>query len=322
MLKKTILYNRTSLLPQQWSSLIGASLWTFNPSILRWNNEWIFAYRVVGVDQKRRIAVCKLNDNFQIIRDTAVPFSDLIKSQKENSQKTYRDWFADPRLYMLGGKTYLYWNSGWHEPQNAQYLQEFDPIKLVPVGEMREFKLKGARQALEKNWSLFGDGPFYAVYSVHPHRVLEFDLTNDTGPIEFTDVAHTDWNPVDYVAEFGKLRGGAPPVKYKDAYYSICHSLYSQADGLHYVSGAYCFRANFPHEPLTMPIKKLALDSPYGSSTLEKRLNPAVSRVIYPCGAALDKDSFVISYGINDELCAISIIPWTEVTSSMTPVTL
>ena len=42
--------------------------------------------------------------------------------------------FADPRLYRLAGRLFVYWNSGWHEPQNHQFLQELDPVSLRPVG--------------------------------------------------------------------------------------------------------------------------------------------------------------------------------------------
>jgi predicted GH43/DUF377 family glycosyl hydrolase len=37
-------------------------------------------------------------------------------------------------------------------------------------------------------------------------------------------------------------------------------------------------------------------------------LNTAVGEVIYPCGAARDGARWMISHGINDEYCAISIV--------------
>src|SRR5690606_6873104 len=93
-----------------------------------------------------------------------------------------RQWFADPRLYRFGSRLFVYWNSGWHEPQNHQFLHELDPRTLRPIGRAREFILAhGTRQKLEKNWTLFetASGEHRAIYSITPHRVLRFSLQGE-----------------------------------------------------------------------------------------------------------------------------------------------
>ena len=49
------------------------------------------------------------------------------------------------------------------------------------------------------------------------------------------------------------------------------------------------------------------------------RLSPAVGEVIYPCGACREGGDWVFSWGLNDERCAITVIPHEQVAASTTP---
>lgn len=309
------IFNSTDLLPAQWHSMKNDPLWAFNPGLLKYETGWIFAYRMVGIDGLRRIALCRLDSEFQIVQGSQVPFSDLIIPKQENTA-TFRRWFADPRLYHFNGKMFIYWNSGWHEPQNFQYLQAFDPQTLMPIGFPREMLLQGQRQPLEKNWTLFENSSiFYAIYSVNPHRILTFSLTESNDDIIFEDVISHPWNTEAYSAHYGQLRGGAPPVLVDDKYYNFCHSLYYIGQALHYAVSVYVFSAHAPFLPLIAPLKILELPNPLGTDTRLPRLNTAVTQVNYPCGAQFEDNNFIISYGINDELCMISVIPYDNVTT-------
>ena len=313
-MRKCILLSNEYLLPPAWRFMLGGPIWAFNPGILKNDDHWILAYRIVGVDQMRRIGMCRLDKHYRIIEGSQVAFSDLIVVSTADNRASFRRWFADPRLYRLAGRSFLYWNSGWHEPKNFQYLQEFDPDKFTPIGQVREMVLDGPRQPLEKNWSLFGNGPFYAVYSIVPHRILEFTIDGDSF-IEFKDAVSVDWSAQQYCAEYGKLRGGAPPIRIGDIYYSFCHSLYSLDEGLCYTPTVYCFSSAYSFRPVRAPQGTLKLGNPFGSSTVQKRLNPVVAEVLYPCGAEYLDGHFIVSHGINDEHCAISILPEEDITS-------
>ncbi len=273
------------------------------------------AYRMVGLDQERRIGICRLDKRFGIIRGTQAPFSDLVNNSGLDNETRQLRWFADPRLYRLGGRTYIYWNTGWQEPINHQFLQEFDEQTLSPQGMPRELKLEG-RRPIEKNWTFFGDGPFYCVYSICPHRVLEFSLEGQ-GTIEFKEMPAKDVDFSEYSKTYGEARGGTPPVLVNDQYISIAHSLYSGSKGVRYVPLAYSFSSNAPFVPTAAPIAPLNLGNPFGRQTLHQRLNKAVSEVIYPSGADCVAGDFIISHGINDELCAISILPYKDIIETM-----
>jgi hypothetical protein len=78
-------------------------------------------------------------------------------------------------------------------------------------------------------------------------------------------------------------------------------------NGYCYRAGVYGFSEGPAFAPWAEPVKPLALGA--GAGRLHPRLNPAVDEVIYPCGAAIEGDRWLVSHGLNDEQCAISIIP-------------
>lgn len=312
------IFRSEELVPEAWQ-VHGADVWTFNPAILRDGDGWIMAYRVViAGDLRRRIAMCRLSDDFAVQGSSVIVFSDLVRFAPEapiSGQAT--TWFADPRLYRLGGRHFLYWNSGWHEPANHQFLQEFDPETLRPVGRPREMTLSG-RRALEKNWMLFGDGPFHAVYSVDPHRVLEFELCGN-GPMEFREAA-TVSHGGGYARLHGGLRGGAPPQKAGDSYISFCHSIHGEPGDYRYEIAAYRFEASPPFRPAAMPTGPVGLPAEFRPPRTLPKLNSAVGQVLYPAGAQLVERDWVLSYGLNDERCCIVVIPEADVAATMTSI--
>lgn len=345
------LLDNSLLLPERWRSLPTQgphlSRWyVFNPSILkmkndrsdsspsrhlscasyRWHpnhpshpNQWILAYRVVGPDRQRRIALCQLDGSFQVLENSHVPLSDLIHFRDRGMYPAVAtQWFADPRLFRLANRLYIYWNSGWHDPWNHQFIQELDQTTLCPLGHPRELVLPSGRQKVEKNWTFFGDGPFYAVYGIAPHVILQFSMEG-SGDIAFTPVVCTAWDDIIYTSSFGMLRGGAIPQLHSGQYTSICHSVYGTPGNYRYVAAAYSFDANFPFRPCAVPHQPLSLNNPLSLSPREERLNPAIEDVIYPCGAILEDQYWIISYGINDQNCAIMQIPENEVLKTLRP---
>jgi len=161
-----------------------------------------------------------------------------------------------------------------------------------------------------------GTERLFAVYSVVPHRVLEFSLEGD-GDITFTEVARREWTLERYPASHGGLRGGAPPVVRDGVAWVFCHSVHDSPVGYRYAAAAYCFSAQPSFAPTAQPIRPLRLNNPLGERRTFERLNPAVGEVIYPCGAAWDGARWLISHGINDEHCAISRLSAAEVESTL-----
>ncbi len=321
-----VVFDTNELLPEDWRSFTSEGpVRAFNPGLLRDGNGWILAYRIVGPDGVRRIGACRLDAALRVVANSQVPLSDHVRFRPgANYPEMGTRWFADPRLYRFGGRIFVYWNSGWHEPRNCQFVQQLDARTLRPIGHPRELLLKGERQKLEKNWTFFatnderdaGLSRLFCVYTIAPHRVLQFSLEGD-GDIVFEEVARCNWSPEGYPASHGGLRGGAPPCRLGDEFWTFCHSVHDGADGYRYAPAVYCFSAMHPFAPTAGPIRPLELSNPYGGRRVHERLNTAVGEVIYPCGAAWDGARWLISHGINDEHCAISSLEITSVEATL-----
>ena len=317
---ETILFDSIELLPKQWRKFAAEGpVRAFNPGLLRDGAGWILAYRIVAADGLRRIALCRLDRELKIVAGSQVSWSDLVRFSGGSSYPApATSWFADPRLYRLNGRLWIYWNSGWHEPHNCQFLQEFEAATLRPVARPRELVLRGERRKLEKNWTCFETeaGEFRAVYSIFPHCVLGFSVAGAAG-ISFEPIANHEWSLANYPACHGGLRGGAPPFLFNGEFWSFCHSVHNAADGYRYAPAVYAFSAKFPFTPTARPKAPLKFAARFAATRAHARLNPAVSEVIYPCGAAHDGARWLVSHGINDESCAISIISHEHVLASI-----
>lgn len=320
-----VVYQASELIPDAWKSAAGEGpVRTFNPGLLRDGQGWLFAYRLVAAEGLRRIAICRLDEQLRAIAGSPRPLTDHVRFRADVAYpEVATRWFADPRLYRLHGRLFVYWNSGWHEPRNYQFLQELDPTSLLPLGAPRELVLKGERQKLEKNWTLFctgqeRGGEFHVVYSITPHRVLTGSLSG-SGDIVCEEVARQEWSLAPYPASHGGLRGGTPPVLDGGRFWSVAHSVHGveSPEGYSYAAGAYAFDSTPPFAPCFGPIAPLALGADLARARLYPRLNPAVGTVIYPCGAARDGARWLISHGINDERCAISRLAHTELQASV-----
>jgi hypothetical protein len=303
-----IVFDNATLVPREWQPAEGSAIRCFNPALLRLADGWLLAYRVVvEPESKRRIGLCRLDEQFRIVPQSTMPFSDGVTFPDPARLAVQAlSWFADPRLYRLGGRIFLYWNSGWHEPQNHQFLQELDERTLAPIGSAREMRMSVGRQKLEKNWSLFEHrDSLFAIYSVSPHRVLRFDLTGD-GDIEFVELVPAVPNPGGYAQVHGGLRGGAPPQQVDGRYVSICHSIENEPAGYCYVAAAYAFAGQPPFAPIAMPLRPLPIAVAPAARRQLPKLNPAIDAVLYPCGAVHTNGTWYISLGVDDERCAIA----------------
>ncbi len=321
-----VVFETKQLLPDSWRHFAAdGPVRAFNPGLLREGTGWLFAYRIVGPDGARRIGICRLDASLGVVPGSQRALTDRVRFRSgAEYPETATKWFADPRLYRFFGRVFIYWNSGWHEPYNCQFLQELDPTTLQPVGAARELKLVGERQKLEKNWTFFQPEDvsenaaerLFAVYSILPHRIVTGSLAGD-GDIVLTENARTEWKLASYPQSHGGLRGGAPAVIRDGVAWSFCHSVHDAASGYRYVPAVYCFSAKAPFGPIAGPVKPIALGNPFGEGRLYDRLNPAVGEVIYPCGAAWDGTRWLVSHGINDEHCAISVINTADVESTL-----
>lgn len=313
-------FRAEELLPAAWRDLASqGALRAFNPALLADGSGWLFAYRMVGADARRRIAICRLDAGLRVVPGSAVALSDLVRFDAGRAYPdAVRAWFADPRLYRLDGRIFLYWNSGWSPQPNFQFVVELDGATLMPRRTARELRIEGARQPIEKNWTFFGEDPIYALYSPTSQAILEVSL--DGAPDVALRPRHArPWDIGGFARRYGELRGGAPPQPLDGAYYAFCHAVYPTALGYEYAAAVYRFEGAFPFRPTDAPARPLRLENPLGPDAIGGGLNPHVGAVVYPCGAAHRDGTWLISYGINDTCAAIARLSVAEVEAAMQP---
>lgn len=318
----TLFCNR-ALLPACWKAEASKGpVWCFNPTLLRQADRWIFAYRVVLPDQRRRIAACLLNDAFEIVDGSQVPVSDTIKfDERPQYSERVTTWFADPRLYAVKGNINLYFNSGWHEPRNHQFVVALDENLFPTLGPAKEIDLLQPCKSLEKNWVFLADTLGDLVYSPDPHLLAQFVGEQD-GRLLYSLLPATQSTPAVcpkekiYLPEIKPtaelysnktylVRGGAPPVRRGSFYYSFCHAISTNEELPSYRACVYRFSALAPYALVDQTYSMLEVSLPKESTRTHPPLNPAVAEVVYPCGAALLGKSWHVACGLNDERCAI-----------------
>jgi hypothetical protein len=253
--------------------------------------------------------LCRLDAQLAVLPGSAVPWSDHIRGAAS-------DWFADPRLYRLDGRPYLYWNSGWPSGENHQFLQALDDTSLMPIGPPHLLTLAGPRQRIEKNWLLFGDPPGQAVYFPRPLRLLRFSWP-PAAEFILEPATCLGWDDASFETRYGPLRGGAPPVPDGDGYWCVAHTVAYAPEGYRYRAALFRFG---PDGVTHRPRLPLALPNPYRGRRRLPRLDPYVGEDLYPGGLVPTASAFLIAYGINEEHCAIATASPSEFLSSVEPV--
>lgn len=150
----------------------------------------------------------------------------------------------------------------------------------------------------EKNWLWFEhESELMCVYMTHPHTVLRWTFGPTVAESFSTEANHFDrW-------KHGHARGGTPPVRVGDEYWSFFHSsLDGQAFNgkRRYYMGAYAFEAKPPFSVTRVSLKPLLIASE------KDPFHPTLPAVVFPSGAVLRDGEWTVSMGVND--CATAII--------------
>ncbi|MEI2269327.1 polysaccharide pyruvyl transferase family protein [Microbacterium sp. No. 7] len=312
---RLIEYDASELTPEEWRD--GGEARAFNPTIAEVDGGYVIAYRVVQVDSDhRRIATARLDADLALVPGSVRPLSDEIAFADEGLPERAKTWHADPVYLWLRGRLYLLWNDGGARPSNHQFLLEMTSDGQHPASPARELTTLD-RRPIEKNWTLFeADGEVYASYSYRPHRVLRVDLdSSDTRIVATT--AHRSNFTTDYERIFGIIRGGAQPVRRGDSFLTLAHTSFKTADGRVYRGVLLEFEATAPFRITRIDEVPFDLPNPRGANFKHEKLNPDVHEVVYPRGMVQRGDDWVVAYGLNDEECAVAIVPGDAITSAL-----
>lgn len=281
-----------------------------NPGLARVDGKLLMAYRAIHRQRDSSdIRIARLEEpGYRVVEDVPVKLPGWPDDKPS--------FFEDPRLIRYRDRLLLSYILAAYYPQVGcvQKLVEIDPASFEVLHEWDLSYIGGnvfRHGSREKNWTFFEGrgGTLNAIYSLAPHVV--HDLTN-RGRSWLNNIS-----PVGgWQERWGPARGGTPPVKVGDDWFSFFHSSVKHPSRRRrYAAGCYTFR----WDGSTYLPKKATQDPLWIASASDGFLWPAGSCnwepiVVFPSGAVYDESRGVwtVAAGINDCFSGIFEVPHDE----------
>lgn len=214
-------------------------------------------------------------------------------------KKTFdKEHFEDPRVMWHNGSIWLsccnfliYPNGKWTGAH--QVLCQLDNgwkcARRIDVGYGKNSTSLSSQGGNEKNWLWFShENQLHMLYNSDPFELSVFD-----DKLKAQQTWKTEW-PCN-VWEFGHIRGGTPPIRVGDEYWTFFHSSQDWCNKLRrYFMGAIAFEANPPWRMTritTEPILRGSKQDPWF---------PRKPLCVFPSGAVLRDGQWTVTGGVND----------------------
>lgn len=218
----------------------------------------------------------------------------------EIPEKVENEQFEDPRVFIFDGKihcAFSSWRKNWAYAPSLRLVRlnadwSYDADVPIPYGG------NGAG-TIQKNWQFFvHEDELHFIYDAKPWTVVCGDKVYKGKTLSW---------------DYGTVRGGTPPVRVGDFYYTFFHSRLDHGRARYY-TGAIKFIAEAPFTPAGMTQVPLL-------SATDKEPNlrwaPLVS---FPCGTIYRNETFIVSLGINDLNCALCDWTLSELNALLRPI--
>jgi len=264
----------------------------FNSSIIDYQDGYLFAFRNgwAGSD----IYVHKLSKRFE-------PVGEAVKLELYHKQGAAFGR-EDPRLYTDGKNIYVDYIGVMGKPlrTNMMYAKLDENLRVVE-NHLIQYE---HRNAWEKNWQhFFWEGQQYAVYTIAPHKVLKID--GDRATLAYENRIHPKWSG-------GEMRGGASPLLVGNEFYCFFHASQTVNGVLTYHMGVYTFESKPPFR-----ITKISTE-PILYANEKSRPKDQYAAVIFPCGAILKDNHFVVACGTHDRWSELHVFNKDDLDKKMT----
>ena len=211
--------------------------------------------------------------------------------------------YDDPRVLVHDDKLYVGCAVYTHEKYHIvhQKLLVFDN-QFKHIGNIHpkygyNGKSLDENTGKEKNWTYFvHENKLMCVYKIAPHTVLELDWKGNTVAEYITHDKDVRW-------DYGQLRGGTNPILKDGYYYSFFHSSipWKHEHRRRYFMGHYKFESKPPFRVVEISKEPIL----WGNEEDELIYEDISPLVVFPCGAILKNDKFLVSFGLNDEKTGI-----------------
>lgn len=295
----------------------------FNPSLMEWNGKRYLVARKFWMDYEHwwdyrsKVSIMELYEGDRLGPEKIMQYP--LRALNESVE--------DPRVSMFGGRPAVA-ACAWMVPtkdikdhskivihQSLFRLgDDFNSTEILDVPYGGNSTRIDEGFSAEKNWLWFDhEGLHYMIYQAEPHTVCR--VVND-GFWKVTEEYRTH-NPSWWT--LGTIRGGTPPVRHGDFYYTFYHSSMPWKRVPHYgvrrvyYMGAYKFEAKPPFRIVA------ATQRPLFKGTWNEPMQPGVPAVVYPNGALRDSAGWLISVGVNDCGCGLIRLPDTSLEPLLQP---
>lgn len=163
----------------------------------------------------------------------------------------------------------------------------------------------------EKNWTFFEyDGKLYGQRHLYPYHEV-YEIIKNKAWLRHTTPSEIQW-------QYGRPRGGTPPVLFGDKFVSVFHSSINREvpfKGI-WLAGAYAFESKPPfrithytREPIMSPAMGC------GSNLCNDNL-----AAVFPSGLIIDGNRWMVSYGFDDWESRVAIFNGHEIMAQLQPV--
>lgn len=288
----------------------GPNIDHFNPGLVqRPDGLWLLVRRAVFANYARwgqnSVWAFKLNE------DKVPQFGKMLKFLAADA----REQFEDPRAIFHAGRTwvgacnFLFFGEKWTGAH--QTLGVFNEDWSCHTRYHPEIGGNGSslrsNTRHEKNWPwFFHEDRLHLLYQANPWEVYQFGTRWDER------VTHTapglQW-------DYGEIRGGTPPVRVDDLYWTFFHSSVPWEGAYRrYYMGALAFEVKAPFNPVR--ITKV----PMLAGSAHDRWNNRKPPCVFPCGAVLRDNTWLVTYGVNDLNCGWVEIPHNDLLRLAAPI--
>lgn len=249
----------------------------FNASIIRYKGKLLLAYRTGWKDAQCTIA--ELDSSYTPIKNTT------LFHLKNPSAPWGRE---DPRLFIFRGRLHIAFIGVMtgNGPTNQLYARLNDDLSVDEIF-VPNYPF---RTAWEKNWSFFEwENELFAVYQTGPKHAIIHVSGNRAYPFVESANSHP-WAG-------GKLSGGAPPVRVGNHFFHWFHGRLGAWSYGVYTVGVNVFEAKPPFRVVAQTATPLVVGDKAWRLEYQSENFPAA---IFPSGAILDGDKWIVSSGIQD----------------------
>lgn len=261
----------------------------FNSCIFEFKEKkYIFA-------RKSSFVTKKITDNTLCLYD----YETLQQIDLDIKDEIPFEQYEDPRVFVYDNKIYVSCANYTHDKFHLvhQKILIFDE-NFNHIGNIHPkygFNGKTIAENLgkEKNWTFFvKDNRLFCIYSIDPHIIVEFDWN---GNVKSEFITYFD---VSKIWKYGVCRGGSNPI-YKDGLmHCFFHSSIPWGRGRRrYLMGKYKFNPEAPFNIVDFDSQPII----WGNEKDERILKDINPPVVFPCGAIIENNNFLVSFGFNDE---------------------